>query len=833
LIPFDSINAAALSALPSLLADWFPRGKIVGKEFLIGDLQGNAGESLSINIRTGRWGDFNGGVEKGGDPISLAAALFHNGDRVAAAKDLGKRLGVYVNGTAGAAPSPLLKADKPENDWRDFFPPEDAPAPDLSGWDHAYVYRSGDGFIRRYVVRKDARGTERKKIMPLTYGILNGKEGWHHRHPLPPRSLYGIDRLYEMPNVAVIVCEGEKAADAAQLLFPRSPCVTWTAGTGNVNKTDWSPLEGRRVIIWPDNDEPGIKAAKEITEILSGIASKVGTIRVDDLPEKADAADVTIDNPVNWLKARLSWAEPGAGDGGPSRRQAALEVIQVKAGEIDVTADAGEAALIAADMPVYQRGGYLVRPGKREVTASSGRTILAAGLSEITLPSMIDLLCQAVAWEKWDARSDEWVPCNPPGLAAQVILARGGQWNFKSIAGVITTPTLRPDGSVLSKPGYDAATRLFYLPDPSLRLDANRLPTSRAHAEDAIEELEGLLSGFPMVGAVDKSVVLSAMITPVVRGIMSVSPLHAFRAATAGSGKSYLADVASAISAGRPCPVVSAGYTEEETEKRLVGLLLGGYPLLSLDNVNGELGGDLLCQAAERPLLRVRELGKSGLIEIENRATIFANGNNMRIRGDMTRRTLLANLDAGVERPELRKFDFDPVETVLADRKLYVAAALTIVRSFLLSDEKVALSPIASFEDWSRTVRAAIVWLGRADPCNSMEEARDDDPVLIDLREVLVHASSAVGVKRQFMVREIVEISNQFTFNNEGDPVKTYPDLRESLMRVAGNKNEINTRSLGRWLSSNEGRIAEGLRFRRAKEWSGGVHWEIERVSER
>jgi putative DNA primase/helicase len=832
LIPFEDINRAALVAFPSLLSEWFPRGVVVGKEFLIGDIHGSAGESLSINIKNGAWADFAGDL-RGGDPISLAAAAFHRGDQAAAAKDLGKKLGVYANGHATLIAPPKGQPEAKE-DWKDFFPPVDAPPPDLSGWDHAYVYRSGDGYIRRYVLRKDAQGSTRKKIMPLTYGILNGKEGWHFRHPLAPRSLYGIDRLFEMPSAAVIVCEGEKAADAAQLLFPRSPCLTWTAGTGNVGKTDWSPLEGRRVIIWPDNDEPGAKAAAEVEAILSNIASKIGIIRVDDLPEKADAADVTIDNPIDWLKGRLSWVDvassEAAGDP-PSRRQAALEVIQVRAGEIDVTASAGETALIAADMPVYQRGGVLVRPGKREVTASGGRTILAAGLSEISSPSMIDLLCQAVAWEKFDCRSSEWISCNPPPLVASIILSRTGQWTFKSVAGVITTPTLRPDGSVLSQPGYDAATRLFYLPDPSLRLDATRLPVGRKDAERAVAELEGLLSGFPLVGAVDRAVALSALITPVVRGIMSVSPLHAFRATTAGTGKSFLADVASAISAGRPCPVVAAGHTEEETEKRLVGLLLGGYPLLSLDNVNGELGGDLLCQAAERPLIRVRELGKSTIIEIENRATMFANGNNLRVRGDMTRRTLLANLDAQMERPELREFAFDPFESVLQDRGRYVGAAITVVRSYLMSGEVQEVAPIASFEDWSRTVRAALLWLGRADPCASMEEARDDDPVLIDLRDVLVHAAPAIGTGSKFVVRELAEISNRRNVDEYGNATDlAHPDLRDALMRVSGLKNEVNTRSLGRWLSTNEGRIAEGLRFRRVKESVSGSQWRIDKL---
>jgi putative DNA primase/helicase len=103
----------------------------------------------------------------------------------------------------------------------------------------------------------------------------------------------------------------------------------------------------------------------------------------------------------------------------------------------------------------------------------------------------------------------------------------------------------------------------------------------------------------------------------------------------------------------------------------------------------------------------------------------------------MTRRTLVCSLDAGIERPELRKFKSDPVATVMADRGLYVSACLIIVRAYAAADYPGRLPTIASFEDWSDTVRSALVWLGCEDPAKSMEAARDDDPELADLREVI------------------------------------------------------------------------------------------------
>jgi hypothetical protein len=74
------------------------------------------------------------------------------------------------------------------------------------------------------------------------------------------------------------------------------------------------------------------------------------------------------------------------------------------------------------------------------------------------------------------------------------------------------------------------------------------------------------------------------------------APLHGLKASTAGSGKTHLTDIISVILTGRTCPANSAGTDRKEFESRLTGMLLGGYQMFSLDNCNGEIGGDLLCQ---------------------------------------------------------------------------------------------------------------------------------------------------------------------------------------------------------------------------------------------
>ena len=270
-----------------------------------------------------------------------------------------------------------------------------------------------------------------------------------------------------------------------------------------------------------------------------------------------------------------------------------LPLITVEAGKLHRIATWGEAALIQANVDFYSRGGQVVRPIVDEVDASKGRKTKCARLGAVGEDTMRDYLSRHARWERFDKRSKEPHRCDPPRDPG-IILSRDGEWKFRPLAGVITAPTMRPDGSIFSTPGYDQSTRLVLF-DPPLMPVLIGNPT-RQDALEALALFEELLAEFPFVDEASEAVALSALITPVVRGAMGVAPLHAFRAPAAGSGKSYLVDVASAIETGRLCPVIAAGRTEEETEKRLGAAMLAGYPLISIDNLNGMLGGDCLCQ---------------------------------------------------------------------------------------------------------------------------------------------------------------------------------------------------------------------------------------------
>jgi hypothetical protein len=505
-------------------------------------------------------------------------------------------------------------------------------------------------------------------------------------------------------------------------------------------------------------------------------------------------------------------------------------LIQIKGGVLSEIASEGEKVLLEAGVQLYQRGGFLVRPIIEDAEAAHGARTKVARLGRIDATYLRDLLGRIARFKKYDARSKKWVPTDPSLEMANTILARVGEWKFPVVSGVISAPTLRPDGSILDQPGYDPATQLLLINPPAM--PAIPAAPTREEAHTALILLEGLLAEFPFSDAeggdkVSRVVALSALITPVVRGAFPVTPMHVNRAPVAASGKSYLFDLAAVIATGQKMPVIAAGRSEDETEKRLGAAMLAGQPLISIDNVNGQLESVSLCQIIERPIVSIRILGRSENVRVDaGGASTFCTGNNLVLVGDLCRRSLTATLDPELERPELREFKGNPVAAVLTDRGTYVAAALTICRAYIVAGRPGPAPRLASFEGWSDTVRSALMWLGCADPVASIETARAEDPQLNALRGFLGAWADIVGVGWAYRttMHEIVKLAGQHTGEQP-----LWPELHSVLEAFASTRGSIDAKRLGAWARAFKGRFADGLRLRSEPSKRGGVAtWWIE-----
>jgi len=418
----------------------------------------------------------------------------------------------------------------------------------------------------------------------------------------------------------------------------------------------------------------------------------------------------------------------------------------------------------------------------------------------------------------------DFVTKDPPMALAKTLKERFGRLRLPVLTGVVNAPTMRADGSLLTKAGYDASTGLLF--DP-LNVDfppVGERP-ARRDAEEALASLSGLVASFPFIEEMDRSVALSAILTACVRRSLPTAPLHAYTAPVAGSGKSKLVDVASVIAFGHEAAVLAQGHTEEELEKRLGAVLMSGDGAVSLDNCERPLSGELLCQMLTQTRVLPRILGKSEVPDLSTNIFVSATGNNLRLAGDLTRRAVLCRLDPKVERPETRVFEWEPVCVAKSRRPDFVIAALTVLRAFHVAGRPGLPPALGSFEAWSDLVRGALLWLECADPVATMDELRKADPRLDDLQSVAAQWRAHVGSDR-VTVAEIVKLATEPTFPDYGDKSAfVRSDFREALMAVASHGGVINGRRLGKWLSANERRIVDGACFQNIDSKQGVAVW--------
>jgi hypothetical protein len=501
-------------------------------------------------------------------------------------------------------------------------------------------------------------------------------------------------------------------------------------------------------------------------------------------------------------------AMPGAAPAAsqPAATSHVLPTIRLVSGQLPRVVEETERALLAAGTPVFSRAGALVYPVTETMTAADGRKTVMARLSAFTADSFLEPLAQAGIFQRFSVRRGCWVDTDPPLRLVRMVLSRERCWAFPRVGGIITTPTLRCDGSLLSTPGYDPRSELYLLPGSQLPTIPER-PT-REQAEAALKTLKDLFSEFSFQRKeLDCSVAISALLTTQLRGSLPAAPIYLVCADTPGTGKSYLVDVIAMVASGRLCPVITASKNVDETEKRLGSVLLSGVPIISLDNCIHDLGGELLCQLTERPVVKIRILGRSEMPDCECHTAVFATGNNITFKGDMVRRGLVCSLEALDERPELRVFRRDALELAAANRGAYVAAALTVVRAYFTAGAPKLCGPLGSYAAWSKMVRSPLVWLGEPDPVRSMDDLREEDPELRNIREFFdLWLGYDLGLDMAYTTARIIEIACAPPGANNYAPQA----FKHLLLRVAASKgagDTVSAERLGHWLRRISGRV--------------------------
>lgn len=283
-----------LHADPRPFIDWMFQGRafINKSEARIGDVYGTPGASLSIHLSgpdAGLWKDH--ATDEGGDLIGLYRAFRgyrDNSNFVLSLKEIAKD---FFNDPIEVERNPWqpTTVEYIEKKKAELGTKPRADLVELGAPVATYTYYDLRGNVIASVVRYEPDGTrESKTFRPYCFRTVEGHTKWVGGAP-------DLRPLYHLPEIAiattVVLCEGEGKADALAKLGITATSAMQGAHAP-LDKTDWSPLAGKTIIVWPDNDAPGFAYAKSVSERLAGLGCQIlGVTPPSDVPAKWDAGD--------------------------------------------------------------------------------------------------------------------------------------------------------------------------------------------------------------------------------------------------------------------------------------------------------------------------------------------------------------------------------------------------------------------------------------------------------------------------------------------------------------------------------------------------------------
>lgn len=483
-----------------------------------------------------------------------------------------------------------------------------------------------------------------------------------------------------------------------------------------------------------------------------------------------------------------------------------IATIQVSRGDGPRIVEQAD-ALLRLTGEVFQRGGQLVR-------------VADGGILSVSGPWLRNHLETVATFTAFDGRSKDWRPTDCPGELHARLLHNRGSWSVRNLTGIVRAPILRPDGSLLDRPGFDEITGLLLLTDTPNEWPPIPERPSRAAITEAIRTLWAPFEYFPFLTPVDRGVHLAACLTAVQRPVLEAAPGFAWNAHRPGTGKSKAAKAVAWL--GGSAVAESPWSSEpEEQRKRLMSSLLAGPQALLLDNINGQLQSDTLCAILTSSQFSDRRLGVSEEVTVPTRILVLATGNNLQILGDLARRVLPVTIDHGIEAPERLAFAYCPVERMRERWIQCRAAALTVLRGFSAAGCPASgAGAMGSYEAWDRLVRQCVIWLGASglapfplgDPADAVRLSYAADPETMKLRALLAEWHRRFG-------RDAMTVA--------GVTRTATGELFDVFDEIAGERGVLNKRRLGRWIERHEGRVTDGKRLVRAGERQGVALWSV------
>jgi hypothetical protein len=453
--------------------------------------------------------------------------------------------------------------------------------------------------------------------------------------------------------------------------------------------------------------------------------------------------------------------------------------------------------------------------------------------SEAALETVVYRLDERARFLKRDGRSGLSVPVSCPVAVATRVVGAAGELCFRSCAGIAANPVFVA-GRVIAEPGYNEELGII------LDLDGSIPPIPEAPTKaDALRAMETCLRPFRgYLGSRDegtelrlRSALLAAVLTAVLRASLATAPALLIDANVPGAGKGKAARALGVIGTGRFPSIVTEGPDDKETEKRLASAILSGTPVIILDNVQNHLASSTLESALSEGSATIRLFGKLVDVTVPCSALVVITANNATMRPDMLRRSLPIRIVADTDRPEARRFSFEPYEEARRRRGEIVAAALAIARAWWRARDteegrRIRQATLGSFEEWAELVAGSTEWLTGLNPITLIEERKAEDSGRGSEQQVVEALRKLFGDK-EWSAKDA--IGQAGSFGEPGKPMREGtgidPELWASVMPVKGDR--PTPLQVGHWLRKRKDKVFTDLQLAGRVDRNGVARWAV------